>query len=160
MYGTGGLIDSASVFVMVNPAPNLVPVPEGKLDGINYDNYDTATLSLFAPYKEFVYVIGDFNDWMVDEVYLMNKDSINADTTRYWFTIEGLSPGYEYAYQYLVDGELRIADPYADKLLDPWNDPWISEDSYQSADLVRSLPYGRAIRDVLYAQNADFSIIT
>jgi pullulanase/glycogen debranching enzyme len=36
----------------------------------------------------------------------------------------------EYAFQYLVDGEIRIADPYTDKILDPWNDNNIPSSTY------------------------------
>jgi 1,4-alpha-glucan branching enzyme len=32
--------------------------------------------------------------------------------------------------QYLVDGNLLIADPYTEKVLDPYNDKWISETTY------------------------------
>lgn len=140
VFANGGQSDSASLFVMVNPTPAMVSLPAGNNDGINYESGTSVVLSLFAPYKDFVYVIGDFNNWLVDENYLMNKDSIDADTTRYWLTIEGLSPGTEYAFQYLVDGEIRIADPYADKLLDPWNDQWIPEATYPN---LKAYPEGK-----------------
>jgi 1,4-alpha-glucan branching enzyme len=48
----------------------------------------------------------------------MNK---TPDGNYWWLIITGLSPGTEYAYQYLVDGTLKIADPYAEKVLDPYN---------------------------------------
>jgi 1,4-alpha-glucan branching enzyme len=52
------------------------------------------------------------------------------DGQRYWLEISGLEPGKEYVYQYLVDGALRITDPYAHKILDPWNDGYISNTTY------------------------------
>ncbi len=55
---------------------------------------------------------------------------VTPDTARYWIEISGLTPPKEYRYQYLVDGELLIADPYADKLLDPWNDYYITNETY------------------------------
>ena len=30
----------------------------------------------------------------------------------------------------MVDGEIWIADPYTEKILDPWDDKWISETVY------------------------------
>ena len=115
---------SSEFFIMVNPSLVEAPIPENIQDGINYDSTDPTkvTLSLFAPHKSFVYVIGDFNNWEVNEAYFMNRDFIRTDSVRYWITIEGLEPGKEYAYQYLVDGQIRIADPYTEKVLDPWND--------------------------------------
>ncbi|RYF83583.1 MAG: T9SS type A sorting domain-containing protein, partial [Chitinophagaceae bacterium] len=48
----------------------------------------------------------------------------------FWITLNGLTPGTEYAYQYFVDGSLKIADPYAEKILDPGNDPAIPATTY------------------------------
>ena len=94
-------------------------LPPGVIEGINYLNDTTAVLSLYAPGKEYVYVLGDFNDWTPDPAYFMN---LSSDSTTFWLELSGLTPGEEYAFQYLVDGSLKIADPYADKVLDPWND--------------------------------------
>jgi hypothetical protein len=48
---------------------------------------------------------------------------------RYWIGIGGLEPGQEYIFQYFVDGSLKIADPYADKVSDP-NDQYIPSATY------------------------------
>lgn len=126
-----GNSDSVTTALMVNPPVTLAPRPAGIEGGITYHaDPTTATLSLFAPHKDFVYVIGDFNDWQPDLTYFMQKDSARADSVHWWFTLTGLSPGTEYAFQYLVDGNLRIADPYTEKVLDPWNDHYISSTTY------------------------------
>ena len=57
------------------------------------------------------------------------------DAERYWVRIDGLEPGKEYRFQYLVDNVIYIADPYADKVLDPWNDPYITDVTYP--DLIK-----------------------
>jgi 1,4-alpha-glucan branching enzyme len=101
--------------------------PEGMLYGINYENDSTVLLKLFAPGKEFVYVIGDFNDWLPDTVYSM---CLASDDTTWWLQITGLTPNQRYAFQYWVDGELKIADPYSELILDPSNDPSISTETY------------------------------
>ena len=41
----------------------------------------------------------------------MHKETHGADSTWFWLEIDDLSPGQEYAFQYLVDGDLRIVDP-------------------------------------------------
>ncbi|NOX87553.1 MAG: alpha-amylase, partial [Calditrichaeota bacterium] len=127
---TSGKSNSESFVIMVNPGITDEDKPLGIIEGINYQDSQTATLCLFAPYKKFVYVIGDFNDWKVDEKYLMKRDSVDQDSVYFWLTLEDLSPGTEYAYQYLVDGEIRIADPYTEKVLDPWYDKYISSTTY------------------------------
>jgi 1,4-alpha-glucan branching enzyme len=100
-------------------------LPEGSLDGINYIDDASARLVLFAPGKEHVFVLGEFNDWIPN-----NESRMKKDNDRFWLPIADLAPGTEYAYQYLVDGELYIADPYAEKVLDPSNDKWISTETY------------------------------
>jgi 1,4-alpha-glucan branching enzyme len=122
---TGEESDADSVFVHVMEQQAEEPLPEGLEDGINYVDDRTVQLVLYAPGKEYVFVVGDFNSWIPRSSARMKKDG-----DRFWITLENLSPGTEYAYQYLVDGELYIADPYTEKVLDPWNDRWISEDTY------------------------------
>ncbi|WP_372644791.1 alpha-amylase family glycosyl hydrolase [Ancylomarina sp.] len=94
-------------------------------DGINYISTTSVNLQLYAPNKEYIYIIGDFNNWLLSNSYQMKKDG-----DYFWFSIDGLTPGKEYIFQYLIDGEIKIADPYADKLLDPWNDQYISSSTY------------------------------
>ncbi len=100
--------------------------PSGIVDGINYDAGDVTkvTLSLWAPLKSSVYVIGDFNDWEVSTNYQMKQDG-----EHFWLEIIGLTPQTEYGFQYIVDESITIADPYADKILDP-DDPGIPTASY------------------------------
>ena len=137
---TSGSADTASFKVMVNPPQVLANPPAGVEPGINYNNSTSVTLALFAPEKEFVYVIGDFGDWMVLPNRFMNKYEAGPDSVLWWLTIDGLTPGVEYAFQYLVDGDLRIADPYTDKVLDPWNDPYIPSITYPN---LKPYPNGK-----------------
>ena len=94
--------------------------------GINYISDDSVGLALYAPYKDFVYAIGDFSGWQPDEANLMNYD---AEKDIYWTGIGGLIPGEQYVFQYLIDGEMRIADPYSEQVSSP-NDRYITEEIY------------------------------
>lgn len=107
-------------------------LPAGVLDGINYIDATTTTLVIHAPYKSSIYVVGDFNNWEVGPEFKLkrNKTDYNNIETRYWVTLENLTPGTEYAFQYLIDEELRLADAYADKILDKWNDQYIPSTTY------------------------------
>lgn len=117
--------DSISVYVKGNQV--VEELPAGTEFGINYINDNTVTLSLFAPHKENVIVIGDFNSWTLSEDYQMKKTS---NDSIFWLTIDGLEAGKEYAFQYLIDGDIRVADPYTEKVLDPWNDKYIPSETY------------------------------
>lgn len=119
--------DSATFNILINPPLVIEALPAGVKDGINYINPTTATLVLHAPRKQFVYVIGSFNNWQIDTNYFMKR---TPDSSRYWITLTNLAPANQYLFQYLVDGYLRIADPYAEQISDPFNDQFISSATY------------------------------
>ena len=99
-------------------------LPTGVVDGINYIDENTVTLVLLAPGKGSADVTGTFNNWGYSR---MNK---TPDGKRFWIQINGLTAGQEYIYQYVVDGSIRISDPFAEKILDPWNDHLIPDANY------------------------------
>lgn len=148
---TSGDIDSASFSVYCNPPVDHIALPNGIKPGINYTSQTTAVLALFAPYKDFVYVIGDFNDWYVNEDYFMKCDSVNADSVIWWVELNSLSPGTEYAFQYFVDGKIRTGDPYSEKILDPWNDKFIPATTYPN---LKAYPNGKTESIVSVLQTA------
>ena len=102
--------------VMVNPPVSVQNPPATTVEGINYIDDSTVVFKLVAPYKNNVYVIGDFNNWQVDTSYFMKQAS---DGKTWWLKISHLTPQKEYIFQYLVDGYLRVGDPYSYKISDP-----------------------------------------
>lgn len=116
-----------STYFYVRPQVEVEALPEGMQDGINYVDDNTVVLSLYAPGKEYVFAIGDFSDWDIDDAYYAK---ITPDGNHFWVELTGLQAGKEYIFQYFVDGTLRIGDPYADKVSDPWNDKYISNATY------------------------------
>ncbi|CCH53891.1 alpha amylase catalytic region [Fibrisoma limi BUZ 3] len=114
-------------YFTVRPEPPVVALPNGLRDGINYSADNRATLVLYAPKKNFVYLLGEFNNWTTAPQYLMNR---TPDGNRYWLELINLTPGQEVAYQYLVDGTIGVADPYSDKILDRNNDKFIPATTY------------------------------
>ena len=137
---TSDIIDTVSFVIMINPPVTNLPLPSGNDHGINYMGASSVTLALYAPYKNFVYLIGDFNNWEVNSSYYMYRDEVTPDSVIWWLTINNLNPGVEYAFQYLVDGNMRIADPYTEKVLDPSNDQFISDSTYPD---LKPYPYGK-----------------
>ena len=117
-------------FFVPPASPTIADLPAGVRDGINYESGDTSVVFvLYAPGKTRVSVIGDFpgSNWAEQLQYQMNK---TTDGNRWWIRVTGLSSGTEYGFQYLVDGSLKTTDPYCEKILDPWNDPYISSATY------------------------------
>ena len=127
-----------TTYILSKQFNNVAVTPNGFVDGINYINDTSVILQLFAPYKSYVYVLGDFNNWEFDPNYQMNK---TPDGNRYWIRINGLQKGTEYGFQYCIDDvQLRVADIYADKVLDPFNDKWINNLTYPN---LKPYPTGK-----------------
>ncbi|MFP5042559.1 alpha-amylase family glycosyl hydrolase [Parasediminibacterium sp. JCM 36343] len=126
---SGGTTVSDTVTFVVASANTVAALPAGTVDGINYDPNDNtvATMVLYAPSKNNIFVLGDFNNWAQSANYQMN---ITPDGNRYWLKLTGLTPGTEYAYQYLIDGSLKVADYNTEKVLDPWNDKYLAAGTY------------------------------
>ena len=132
-----GKTESATQDVTVlNGTSTSETMPKGVRPGINYVSDTEVTLVLQAPGKKYVYVVGDFNDWMPKADYQLKQDS-----EYFWITLSGLTKGEEYAFQYLVDGSIYVADPYTDKVLDPWNDQYIESTTYPN---LKAYPTGKA----------------
>ena len=124
-----------SVEFLTKPLVAVKDRPAGLKDGINYIG-DRVFLSFYAPQKSFVYVIGEFSDWKVNPAYLMNR---TPDENRYWIDLGSFPAGQEIAYQFSIDGNLSVADPLADKILDPNNDNDIPKKTYPN---LKKYPVG------------------
>ncbi len=146
------LFAADSFFFFVRKPVQTKVLPAGITDGINYTSGTSATLVLHAPYKQHVFATGDFTGWLACEKGYMNR---TPDGERYWLEVTGLTPGKEYRFQYLVDNNLYIADPYSEKVLDPWNDQYITPETYP--DLI-SYPQDTAsgIVSVLQTSRAQY----
>lgn len=124
-----------SVYVCIRETTTSESRPANLVTGINYTSSASATLVLYAPFKNNIFVTGDFNNWLPDNNYQMKKDG-----DYYWLTINNLIPQKEYVFQYLIDGTLKVADPYTDKVSDP-DDKYISSTTYPN---LISYPEGKA----------------
>ena len=118
--GVESVEDSISVSILGATVDE--PRPAGIKNGVTV-NGDEATFVLFAPGKESVILLGDFNNYAPSNEYMMKRDG-----DYFWTTVSGLEEGKEYGYQYFVDRSIKIGDPYSTKVLDPWNDKYINQD--------------------------------
>lgn len=132
----GNTVSATQEVTVLNGTSTSETMPKGVRPGINYTSDTEAILVLQAPGKKYVYVIGDFNDWTPKADYQLKQDG-----EYFWITLSGLTKSEEYAFQYLVDGSIYIADPYTDKVLDPWNDQYIENTTYPN---LKAYPTGKA----------------
>jgi 1,4-alpha-glucan branching enzyme len=118
--------------------------PTGLKEGVTINGDGTVTFCLSlarglpVTTATQVYLLGDFNNFRLDNNYMMTYQGESAtyslNTNFYWITLSGLNPSKEYAYQYYVTGlsgtsDVKIGDPYCEKILDPSNDQYINQTS-------------------------------
>ena len=174
-----------STNVVVTQPSTVAALPAGLQAGINYDDTDDtkATLVIEAPGKDYVFVVGDFTNWEVQDSYQMN---VTPDGELFWLEIDNLTAMQPYVFQYWMDEDVKVGDPYADQVADPWNDSFIeasvfpniptydktefgtatvlqtgqtpytwspSEDSWQRPDVNHLMIYELHIRDFLESHN-------
>ena len=117
--------------------PANTDLPAGAKDGVAFINNGTsAIVTLYAPGKTSVSLIGEFNNWSATES-VMKK---TTDGNTWWIQIDNLNPNTEYAYQFYIDGKLKVADPYCEKVLDPDHDKYISAATYPD---LKAYPTGK-----------------
>ncbi len=135
---TQGSSSITKYFTILVDNTTVESIPSGLENGINYNQSNTskATLVIDAPYKDFIYVAGNFNDWKPTSEYAMRKDS---NSEKFWIELDGLTSGVDYTYQYWVADLspisespklVKTADPFSTMVLSPFDDPWIPESSY------------------------------
>lgn len=123
---------------VVNPGTITQAMPDGLDNGINYNPLDAtrAILVLDAPGKDYVYVAGSFNSWSPGTAHAMKKD---PGSGKFWLELTGLTPQQIYTYQYWVvdttptpqsPAMVKTADPYSTLVLSPFDDSWISAQTY------------------------------
>jgi 1,4-alpha-glucan branching enzyme len=130
----------ASTDVSLEPTPTnqTAALSAGARDGVVFINNGTsAIVTLYAPGKKSVSLIGEFNDWSTTTLAMKNT----PDGNYWWVQVDNLNPT-EYAYQFYVDGNLKVADPYCEKILDPDNDKYIPAATYPN---LKTYPTGKTI---------------
>ncbi|MDI9355846.1 MAG: alpha-amylase family glycosyl hydrolase [Chitinophagaceae bacterium] len=149
-FGETTIHNMKDFFIHVRTSSIIEALPPNIKNGINYNASDSTSviLVLQAPKKQFVYVVGDFTNWQVEDNFLMKQ---TPDSQYFWLEITSLQPKKEYAYQYWVDGTIKIGDPYADKVADPNNDKY----TFDSLQILK-IPTEVGIASVLQTGQAPF----
>lgn len=146
---SGSVTSRDTIRFLVTGSVNTAALPTGIREGINYEPGDTSViLVLYAPGKNKASVAGDFNNWTESLSTQMNR---TPDGNQFWLRITGLAPGTEYAYQYMVDGSIKVADYNTEKILDPDNDQYIPSATYPN---LKAYPTGKTTGIVSILQTA------
>lgn len=86
--------------------PQVAAAPARVRHGAHDQGDGVVSFALWAPWKQSVHLIGEFNGWDPQ------ADPMAVDSSGLWWIEKQLPPG-EHAYQFVLDGETTIGDPYA-----------------------------------------------
>lgn len=121
----GETVTASMQVVRVNSSEE-APYPGRELTMGPVTNGDgSVTFCIAAPKKENMMIVGSWNNYAVGQEGVMKRHTVDG-TPYFWITVNGLQPGKDYIYYFLVDGEKAVGDPYARLVLDPWNDKYIT----------------------------------
>lgn len=118
---------SSSINVYVPAATQTQARPAGLKNGVNENADGSVTFLLAAPGKNDVILIGDFSNWNLEVNNQMFKDG-----DYFWITLPAINftANQDFKYQYLVDFDIKIADPFSELILDPSSDPFIKPGNF------------------------------
>ena len=103
--------------------PSFQPAPAGFERGITVTGPNSVHLQLFAPGKSDVFVVGNFNDWTPT---LASRMFRGTDSGTFWINLDNIEVE-DLIFQYLVDFEIQVADPYSTLVLNSFDDNFINE---------------------------------
>ena len=121
--GTDTTEDSFSFVVLEGNGP-VGSLPEEVNYGANILDDGSVLLRLYAPEKEHVFALTYLTNYRIDADFQMTQ---TPDGNDWWTIINPQENDTELLYQYLVDGRIKIADPYSTLILDQFNDGGIAE---------------------------------
>lgn len=89
----------------------------------------TVTFCLAAPLKKSVMLVPSWDNYEMLSSNVMNRCDYEG-VSYFWKTVPGLADGQYYMYYYIVDGTIKVADPYARLVLDPYSDKYLNPEVF------------------------------
>ena len=93
------------------------------------NNDGSVTFCLAAPGKSSAMIVGSWDEYRMLNDRVMSYQDYNGQRY-FWITIKGLDNSTPYPYYYLIDGNIKVADPYAHLILDCYSDKWLRANVY------------------------------
>ncbi|MEM6377713.1 MAG: alpha-amylase family glycosyl hydrolase [Bacteroidota bacterium] len=129
------IIETATFNYVVLRTITPMPVPDDRPLGASIQGDTLMRLAFYAPMKQNVFVLGNFNNWIISNDYRMTP---SPDGETWWADID-IRNESDIFYQFLIDGDLTVADPFSNLVLDPFNDGFIPEQTFPN---LPSFPEG------------------
>jgi hypothetical protein len=108
---------------MVVPEPKRLDPATPAIPGFQRISSNKVRISVEAPGKKHLFLLGDFNDWKIHPDYLF---FLNQEGSLHWIELDNVPQRNPFLYQIALNDSQRFADPYAPLVLDPVHDKFIS----------------------------------
>ena len=105
------------------PEPKRLSAPDNYTLGFQRLSPNKVRISVEAPGKKHLFLLGDFNEWKINTDFIFN---VSEDGTLHWIELDGVPLEKPFQYQLALNNTQRFADPYAPLVLDPDHDKFIS----------------------------------
>lgn len=130
---SGRAVGGGDIFLNVQWGTQSKPstLTKAPAQGATINSDGSVTFCVAAPGKSAVMVLGSWNDYRLDDSQMLEyiDQDVNGVSCRF-FTItlpaSKVDTSSSFFYYYLVDNSIRVGDPYARMVLDPYNDKYIS----------------------------------
>ncbi len=115
-------------YVVADERPLKDP-PAGAQAGITLLGDTAMRVMLHAPGKNLGYVIGNMNNWQLNENYRLNQ---SLDSAFFWLEMPMLEGDDGVLFQYLMDEAPPIPDPFSELCLDDFHDQFIDVNTFSN----------------------------
>ncbi len=107
----------------------------------------SVTFCLAAPGKKSVILVPSWDEYQTLDKNVMKYQDYNGNRY-FWTTVTGLDPNKEYPYYYVVDATIKVGDPYAKLILDPYSDKWLDKSVYPG---LINYPFDKGLDGIMLA---------
>lgn len=123
----GGDTASVSFRIIAVASDAVASLPAEARLGAVQTQRGSLLFTLQAPGKDNVLIQGSFNDWKPSFAQQFYR---TPDNQYFWYELEDFDPDSPLLYQYIVDGNTIVADPFSVLVLDPAHDAFIPSSVY------------------------------
>lgn len=110
-------------YLIIDAESQVEDPPADSEPGLNYSSSFSYIFQLYAPGKKHVFLLCPANRFKADEAYRLKQ---SQDGNTFWIELpKTLFQNDGNVYQYLVDGNIAVADPFSEIVLDPAQDQWV-----------------------------------
>lgn len=134
--GNGDTIKLETHFLVV-PEPKRMEAPPNTVPGFQRISPTKISISVEAPGKKHLFLLGEFNDWKINTAFLFN---LNEEGSLHWIVLDSIPLNKPFLYQIALNDNQRFADPYAPLVLDPVHDKFITPATFPS---IPAYPTGK-----------------